>query len=431
MERPEITIGRREEQDVALSSDSRTSVEEGESLIAEIVHWGGPHPDPYPIYRRLREIAPVFRSERLGQWVVTGYPEVVDLHVKHREYGVGVNANLARNEPRYERSSYFQFIPRMTPWIDPPQHTRLRNLFAPAFTPRRINVMQEFIRTRVDELIDDMEASGSPDFIREVAIKLPIASICHLLGLPGEAERIGIKWAQSMAEAILSVRAVDESVLAIANESVSEGSSYLGDALNARRADPKEDLLTALVQAENDGDRLSEDEATAISYQLFIAASETTVGLLGLGLAALLENPEQLEKLRRSPELDGPAIEELLRFSAPTQMNMRRHAYADTELGGFAIKAGDVLMPFNAAANRDPAVFADPDSLDIARQGPPHMSFGRGIHMCVGAPLARLQSKIAIRAMIERYPQLSLAAEPVLRGAPGLRGVAELRLSLN
>jgi cytochrome P450 len=405
-------------------------VQEGEALIAELMDYGGPHPDPYPIYRRLREIDPMFRSERLGLRVVTGHQEVLELHT-NRSLGLARNADVARADPRFRHSSYFQFLPRMTPWIDPPQHTRLRQLFAPAFTPRRINALEGYVQDYVDRLLDEAEQRETPDLIGDFAVRLPVATISHLLGLPEEVHEAGLRWAQSMAEAILSVEGIDDELLAVVDASVSEGAAYLAEQIAERRVRPREDLLSALIAADNKGDRLSEQETVSLAFQLFIAAAETTVGSTGLGLRALLDNPDQLALLRRSPELDARAVEEILRYDAPTQMNLRRYVLEDTEINGLAVAAGEVLLPVNAAANRDPAQSPDPDVFDVTRSGSQIMSFGRGIHSCVGAPLARLQIRIAVGTVIRRYPKLAYAAPPTLRGSAGLRGLAAFPVRLD
>lgn len=403
--------------------------EEAESLLAELMDFGGPHPNPYPIYHRLREIDPMFRSERLNARVVTGYREVLEVHT-NRALGQGRNAISARSDPRFERSTYLSFLPRMTPWIDPPEHTRLRAIFGPAFTPRRMNAVAGYVQGLVDRFLAEAEQDAEPDLVARLAVRLPVSTICHLLGLPEELHVRGLRWAQSMAEAILSVGAVSDELLATVDDSVAEGLEYLSDELAARRREPRDDLLSALAAAESDGQRLTDAEAVALAYQLFIAAAETTVGSIGLGLVALLRQPDQLRLLRETPALDGAAVEEILRYDAPTQMNLRRFAHEATEIGGVPIEEGEALLPVNAAANRDPREVADPDRFDITRRSAPLMTFGRGIHSCVGAPLARLQIRIAIGTVIRRFPDLAFAREPVLRGSPGLRAVAELPVVL-
>lgn len=402
---------------------------EAEEILAELVEQG-PHPDPYPLYDRLREIGPVLYSERLGKWYVTGFDAVAETHLKHEVLGQG-DRPAPMLDPRYDDSVYLRFLPRMTPWIDQPRHTRLRNLFGPAFTPRRIRDMEESIQRRVDTLLDTAEAKGGTvDFVKDVAEYIPISTICDLLGLPEAVKGIGLEWAQEMADLILvPLGVLDEDGLARGDRVIAQSTAYFEEVIAEREANPGDDLLSAFVQAEKDGDRMTSEEMVSLAFQLFIAASDTSVTTMSMGLLWLLRNPDQLARLREDPALDRPAVDEYLRYDAPVQVNLSRLALADCEIGGVAIPKGDLVNPVIGAANRDPARFEDPHRFDVGRR-PQHLSFGRGIHTCVGAPLARLQVGIAVGTVVRRYPDLAFADEPVLRGSAGLRALETLPVAL-
>ena len=401
---------------------------EAEDILAELVEQG-PHPDPYPLYDRLRAISPVIYSERLGKWYVTGFDTVAEVHQKHQALAQG-ETPAPMLDPRYHDSVYLQFLPRMTPWIDQPRHTRLRNLFGPAFTPRRISNMEASIQRRVDTLLDAAERKDQVDFVRDVAESVPISTICDLLGLPEEIKGIGLEWAQEMADLILvPLGVLDEDGLARGDRVIAQSTAYFEEVIADREANPGDDLLSAFVQAEKDGDRMTSEEMVSLAFQLFIAASDTSVTTMSVGLQWLLRNPDQLALLRGDPSLDRPAVDEYLRYDPPVQVNLSRLAVADCEIGGVAIPKGDLVNPVIGAANRDPASFEDPHRFDITRR-PQHLAFGRGIHTCVGAPLARLQVGIAVGTTVRRYPDLAFAGEPLLRGSAGLRALESLPVSL-
>lgn len=402
---------------------------EVEEIIAELIV-RGPHPDAYALYDRLRAISPVAYSEDNGKWYVTGFDEVAEVHTKHQALGQGT-VPAPKRDPRYNESPYLQFLPRMTPWIDQPEHTRLRKLFAPAFSARRINSLADSIRVRVNSLLDASEKGPRPDLVADVAAKVPISTICDLLGLPERIKGIGLEWAQAMAELILvPLNTLSDTELARGNEVISQASAYFDEVIAERRRDPRDDLLSAFVRAEEDGDRMTTEEMVSLAFQLFIAASETSVGTMSMGLLWLLRNPDQLALLREKPELGKAAVEEYLRYDAPVQINLARIALEDVTVGGVPIPKSAVVSPVLGAANRDSRKFADPHRFDITRN-PQHLSFGRGIHLCVGAPLARLQVSIAVETIINRYPRLELDGEPDLRGSAGLRALANLPVKLH
>lgn len=402
--------------------------DEAEKIIGELIA-RGPHPDPYALYEGLRDIGPVIFSKQLGKWYVTGFDEVAEVHAKHQQLGQG-KVPAPMRDPRYHDSPYLRFLPRMTPWIDQPEHTRLRKLFAPAFSARRINALSESIAARVNSLLDTAEKQPRPDLVSDVAEKVPISTICDLLGLPEQIKGIGLEWAQRMAELILEpLNSLSDTDLADGDEVISQSSAYFDEVIADRHRAPGDDLLSAWVRAEDEGDRMTTEEMVSLAFQLFIAASETTVATMTMGTLWLLRNPDQLALLRERPELGKGAVEEYLRYDAPVQMNMPRIAFEDVIVGGIPIPEGDIVTPVIGAANRDPRQFDDPHRFDITRN-PQHLTFGRGIHLCVGAPLARLQVSIAVGIFITRYPGLRLDGEPELRGSAGLRTLKALPVRL-
>jgi len=384
------------------------------------------HADPYPFYRRLREQDPVHQSP-LGFWVLTRYDDCV----------------MALRDPRFGREAFAQLLsavygdgsetgslPRSMLFRDPPDHTRLRALVSKAFTPRVIDQMREHIQEIVDRLLDRVQASGEMDVIGDLAYPLPVTVICEMLGVPlGDHESIR-GWSADIA------RSLDAIGLPSDVEIVDRGRvarRAIGDYFRAlvprRRGNPQNDLLTGLIAAEEQGDKLSEGEVIAMCVLLFIAGHETTVNLIGNGLFALLQHPDQLARLQHDPALVPGAVEELLRYDSPVQRTARMTT-EEVEVGGRPIAKGALVVTAIGAANRDPAQFVDPDRLDVTRKDVRHVSFGYGIHFCLGAPLARVEGQIALGTLLRRAPRLALAeTEPEWRESSVLRGLKRLRVT--
>ena len=384
------------------------------------------HADPYPFYRQLREQDPVHQSP-LGFWVLTRYDDCV----------------MALRDPRFGREAFAQLLsavygdgsetgslPRSMLFRDPPDHTRLRALVSKAFTPRVIDQMREHIQEIVDRLLDRVQASGEMDVIGDLAYPLPVTVICEMLGVPlGDHQSIR-GWSADIA------RSLDAIGLPSDVEIVERGRvarRAIGDYFRAlvprRRGHPQNDLLTGLIAAEEQGDKLSEGEVIAMCVLLFIAGHETTVNLIGNGLFALLQHPDQLARLQHDPALVPGAVEELLRYDSPVQRTARMTT-EEVEVGGRPIAKGAMVVTAIGAANRDPAQFADPDRLDVTRKDVRHISFGYGIHFCLGAPLARVEGQIALGTLLRRAPRLALAeTEPEWRESSVLRGLKRLRVT--
>ncbi|GAA1536548.1 cytochrome P450 [Actinomadura kijaniata] len=292
---------------------------------------------------------------------------------------------------------------------DPPDHTRLRRLVSSAFTRRRIDGLEPGIRRVVDRLLDDVAAAGEHgapvDLLAAFGLPLPLTVISELLGVPEERRRDFQEWT---TVAINGSVHPAETFVAAATSLI----EYIRELVGHKRADPADDLISGLVAARADGDRLSEDELTSMVFLLLVAGYETTAHLICGGLQALLTHPDQLDLLRGDPERWPAAIEELLRFNGPAQVSIPYRTAAPVRIGDVTIPAGEVVLPALLAADRDPRRFPDPERLDITRPSPSHLAFGHGIHHCLGAPLARLEARIALGALVDRFPELRLAVPP-------------------
>ncbi|HEY1690572.1 MAG TPA: cytochrome P450 [Polyangiaceae bacterium] len=383
--------------------------------------------DPYPLYARLRTEDPVHWDPFLHAWVVTRYVDVV--HV--------LNTFSAARTPSPEQLEAMglsalgpiaDVMVRQMLFLDAPSHTRIRKLAAQAFTPRRVAALREHIQEITDRLIDAVEPTGHFDVIRDLAEPLPCIVTAEMLGVPAEHHQKLKLWSQDFAEMLGNFQHNPERAPRIA-ESVAAMTAYFREAMDAQRASPRPGLLGALMDAEVDGDRLSNDEIIANVIVTMVGGQETTTNLIGNGLLALLRHPDQLEKLRADPSLVPSAVEELLRFEAPSQQTARL-APEDVEIGGRAIKKRQAVIAVMGAANRDPARFPDPDRLDIARQDNKHVAFGWGPHFCFGAALARIEGQASFETMLRRLPDLRLPAGTKLRWRTnlGLRGLVALPL---
>jgi cytochrome P450 len=312
---------------------------------------------------------------------------------------------------------------------DAPDHTRLRSLVNKAFTPRRVAALEARVEEIVDRQLDHLTQTDSPEFMSQFAYPVPALVICELMGLPLADHTLIQSCAPALAARLDPSPMRNPAKLAAADQAVQQLSDYLLEVIAKRRADPGDDLLSGLITAEEHGNALDQDELVAMAILLLIAGHETTANLLGNGLVALLRHPEQWERLRADKSLDRPAVEELLRFDGPIQMT-QRIALQDVEVGAAAIPSGSLAILCLSAANRDPAIFDQPRTLDLARDPNPHLGFGGGAHFCVGAALARMETRVALRAISDRLPHLSLAKQR-LKWRPSftIRGLRELHLS--
>ncbi len=384
--------------------------------------------DPYPHYHRLRATDPVHRSP-LGFFVASRHADVTHV-LRDRRFGKDFVGRMTRRfgEQVMEEPVYRS----MRHWMlqqDPPDHTRLRGLVVKAFTARRVEDMRPRIQAIVDATLDRVEGRGHMDLIADFAFRLPVTVICEMLGIPREEHEMFFHGARTGGRLLdpvpLSRAEIDE-----ANAGNLAQADYFRALFELRRRQPGNDLTSELVQAEDEGGKLSNEELTANIILLFGAGHETTVNLIGNGLLALHRNPGQLRLLQDKPALIANAIDEMLRYDSSVQLTGRT-ALEDVEVGGVAVAKGESVLCLLGAANRDPAAYPDPDRLDISRPNIRPMSFGGGIHFCLGAQLARIEGEIAISTLLHRFPQLRLddAEHPDWRQTFVLRGLNRLPAS--
>ncbi len=387
--------------------------------------------DPYPHYRRLRETEPVHHSvfDDRGRPVplilLSRFDDCVAVlrdprFTAEKDFGQMIGATDA--DPENPAVAFFDAVMLFR---DPPDHTRIRTLVNKAFTPRRVEALRPRIEQIVDELLAAREHDGGMDLIHDLAAPLPVRVIAELLGVPPEDHEQLKVWsdrAATLLDGSLREENQDEGM-----QSLGEFAGYIARIIAERKQEPREDLISALVAAQESDDRLTDIEVIATCLLILGAGHETTTNLIGNGVKALIEHPAELEKLRAHPFLIAPAVEELLRFDSPVQVTSRI-PLQEVEIGGQVIPPGIEVNTLIGAANRDPERFADPERLDISRTDNHHLSFGHGVHFCLGAPLARLEGQVAIAALASRFPALALAGEPKRRPGFVLRGFESLPL---
>lgn len=371
--------------------------------------------DPYPIYHQLRAEDPVHWSDAWGCWVLTRYADVIAVLRDYRRFtNVGRIASFLDQLPANVRAQIRPLYDNFTvgmPNTDPPEHTRVRGLVNSAFTARVVDGMRPRVQEIVDGLLDQAESGGAMEVIGSFAYPLPAIVIAEMLGVPAEDRDRFKAWSDDIVAFHGTGRPHIETIMK-STAALLETKAWLLRLIEARRKQPEDDLISALVAAEERGEMLSETELVATCITLLTAGHETTTGLIGNGLLALLRHPDQLRKLRENPALIGTAVEEFLRFDTSFLRAWRLTA-EDVEIGGKRIPKGQTLSLMLGAANRDPAQFEEPDRLDITRDPNLHTSFGWGIHFCAGAPLARREAEIAFTTLLRRFPQMKLDEEGV------------------
>src|SRR4051812_11934804 len=386
--------------------------------------------DPYPSYARLRNLDPVHLTP-FGAYLASRHAEV-SLVIRDKRFGKDfVQRSSRRYGPQIMAEPVFRSMANWMLQQDPPDHTRLRGLVIKAFTARRVEDMRPRIQGIVDDTLDRVEASGHMDLIEDFAFRLPVTVICDMLGIPEDHRAVFYASSRNGGRLLdpvpLSRAEIDE-----ANAGNLMARGYFQQLFELRRKQPGDDLTTQLVQAEEDGTKLSNDELTANIILLFGAGHETTVNLIGNGLLALFRNPDQLALLKADPALITNAVEEFLRYDSSVQMTGRVALEDIEDLGGKRIPKGESVLCLLGSANRDPAVYPDqPDSLDITRPNVKPLSFGGGIHFCLGAQLARIEAEVAIATLLRRLPELKLDNAENLEWRPTfvLRGLKVLPAS--
>ncbi len=382
--------------------------------------------NPYPTYQQFRDTDPVHWSEFFGFWVITRYDDIVTM-LRH---------SAAGSNPRdWERfDDYVESLGGTGPagdmqarWMllkNPPDHTRLRKLVTKAFTPRVVENMRPHIQTIVDDLLDPIQAQSNFDIIADLAFPLPVIVIAELIGVPTQDRDQFKEWTGALARSLDPVITPD--ISAAADKATEAFVDYFTRLVAERRTHPQQDLLSGLIAAEEEGDKLDEDELLATAILLFAAGHETTMNLIGNGMLALLRNPDQLAKLQADPSLIETAVEEFLRYDGSVQVTARV-ALEDIELSGKTIRKNQQSLLLLGAANHDPAQFPDPDRLDITRQANTQLTFSHGIHHCLGAPLARVEAQIAINTLLRRRPNMRLVTQELdWRDMLTLRGLKAL-----
>ncbi|MEX2229142.1 MAG: cytochrome P450 [Dehalococcoidia bacterium] len=358
--------------------------------------------DPYPTYRRLREQSPVVRIAGSSSHLVIGFDEVYEVLRHHEQYSSAGERAVARADGAAAPDPFRLVL--ITD--DPPRHTRFRGLVNRAFTPRQVRDLEPFIRDVVERLVDGF-ALDEPelDVVADLTIPLPVTVIATLLGIPpAEGERFK-RWSNALIAAQQGERRRGE---------LMEMAAYLMSAVRVRRAEPAQDLITALAEAEIDGERLQDGEIIGFAVLLLVAGNETTTNLIGNMLNVLADRPELWARLREDRTLIEPFVEETLRFDSPVQ-TLPRFTLAQSTLGGATIPAHTQLHVCYGAANRDPAAFPEPDEFRLDRELSRHVAFGTGIHYCLGAPLARAEARIALDVLLERFRELPRGSTPALR----------------
>jgi len=373
--------------------------------------------DPYPVYRRLRERDPVHYSILTEQFVVSRFSDVDRILRDHRKFSNDLQrARSSRGSLGTRKKLKPSMLVR-----DPPDHTRLRRLVSRAFTPRSVAKMEDYIRATAHGLLDEVEGAGEFDLMKAFAVPLPTIVIARMIGVPEQdLDRFKV-WSDRLARALEPLLTPEE--VELVHQSDQQLAEYFRTIIEQRRREPRDDLVSRLAEAEDEGDKLTPDETIVMLRLLLTAGNETTTNLIGNGFRALLRHPDQLTLLRERPGLAAAAVEELLRYDSPVQLDMRITT-RDLQIGNVAVQSGTLVTLAIGSANHDPERFQRPDELDITRSDQGNISFGRGIHHCLGAPLARLEGRVALEVLLERFDRIGFGPRaPRYRPSVVLRGL--------
>jgi cytochrome P450 len=384
---------------------------------------------PYDTFALMRENDPLYWHEQMGMWFATRYRDVHAVTRDKRFSSARVDTFMPPGDDDATRAVRQHF----TDWMlfsDPPEHTRLRKLVSRAFVPRTIATLETFIHQAVDEALDRVKGQDQIDIIADFGFPVPSRVIGHMLGVAPDRLHDFERWSHAIM-AVPSLIGDQAENLAITYQGIRDLEEYFGGLIAQRRSAPAEDLLGLMVQASEDGTTLSEPELMATCALMLIAGHETTTNLIGNATLALLRNPAELARLRAQPDLAAPAVEEFLRYDGAVA-GVARQAKEDVPLSGGVVQAGAVVMAVLPAANRDPAIFTDPERLDVGRGDTRHLGFGGGAHACLGASLARMETRIAMTALLARYPRMELAvSEPSQIASWAIRGLASLPVNVS
>jgi cytochrome P450 len=397
--------------DASVAEDDRNAAAGGADLDDLLCEEAIDRPASY--YAKLRETHPVYWNKRWNGWVVTGYPEVVAGFRDHQRLASDRFAGPFGDEMRRSAAAsgneqLLGFLSKFFVWKDQPYHTRIRALVNKAFTPRSVERLRPRVRDLVRDLAEPLHGQHSVDFFTTFAFQLPVIVIAEYLGVPAEARQEVRAWSEDLG-AVIFVRGDDKARMDNGEAAMHKLVDFLRPIVRARRSHPQDDLLTGMVQAEERGDFLSEDEVIANTILMMFAGHETTMNLLANGIVAFRDWPQEWERLHRD-DLARTATEEVLRYDGPIRA-MARWAKEPFEFSGQQVKQGDRVLLVQHAANRDPAGFDDPDRFDIARWPNRHTAFGQGIHTCLGAPLARLETEEALRHLAGQFRSFDIAED--------------------
>lgn len=389
--------------------------------------------DPYPILGTLREATPVLHDERLDRWFVTRH-EDVRACLRDRRLGraflhVGTYEEFKAEPPDLRWEAFWDVERYSLLWLEPPDHTRIRSLLAAAFTPRSIAAMREPAERLARELLEPCLQRGRLELLSDFAQPYSIGLICLLLGVPVHRQRDLLDWSHAIVK-MYELDTTEEQAIA-ANAASAAFRAYVLELIDERRRAPRDDMVTALVEARVDGGRLSSEEIVSTVVLLLNAGHEATVNTLGNGMRALMHHPEQWRRLVAGEVPAAAAVEELIRFDPPLQLFERWVLEEGVEVGGVPIRRGEQLALLFGAANRDPRAFAEPDRFDVGRANADrHIGFGGGIHVCIGAPLARIELEASLRTLVTRCPRLELVGEPLRNPAFVIWGLEKVELAL-
>jgi pimeloyl-[acyl-carrier protein] synthase len=384
----------------------------------------GYHQDPTKTYARLREKDPVHYSELIRGWVVSHYEDVDAILRDHRRFS---NDGRLTGRDDFKGPSEVEETPSML-FLDPPDHTRLRSLVSQAFTPRAIEAWRGRVEETADRLIAEVGEAKRFDFMEAIAVPLPVVVISEMLGIPLEDRARFKAWSDDLARTLEPT--ITKPEIEAAHRSRRELREYLGPIVDARRTDPREDLISILVRAEAEGEKLTREEVISTLILLLVAGNETTTNLIGNGMLALLRQPEQRRWLEEHPDEVEAAVEEILRYDSPVQTN-GRIALEDVTIRGKTIRKGSQIVLLQGGGNRDAEHYERPDALDLSRGDKGHLSFGRGIHHCLGAPLARLEGQVIFPKVLARWPRMRIAADPKFKDHVVLRGLRALEVDVS
>ncbi len=383
---------------------------------------------PYETFALMREHDPLYWHEQMGMWFATRYRDVHAISRDRRFSSARVDAFMPPGSDE-KTQAVRRFFTDWMLFSDPPEHTRLRKLVSRAFVPRSIAMLESFIHQVVDGALDQVKGQEQIDIIGDFGFPVPSRVIAHMLGVSPDRVHDFEQWSHDILRIPSLVGDPDEN-FAITYQAMRNLQAYFSDLIAQRRAVPADDLLGLMVRASEDGSALSDEELMAHCALLLIAGHETTTNLIGNATLALMRNPGELARLRAQPGLAGSAVEEFLRYDGAVA-GIARQAQDDVQLSGGVVRAGEVVMAVLPAANRDPAIFADPDRLDLGRGDTRHLAFGGGLHACVGAALARMETSIAMTALLARYPRMELAVgEPGHVASWATRGVTSLPVNV-